>query len=162
MPTVKLETFINAPRERCFDLARDIDAHCESTKHTQERAVAGRTHGLIEPGECVTFEAVHFGVRQRLTSKIIQFERPAYFVDEMQRGIFKSFGHRHEFEEKDGGTLMRDSMSWQSPLGPLGAIADALFLTHYMRRFLTERNVHLKRQAEAEHAAASTSTTASE
>lgn len=149
MPTIILETFVNAPREICFDLARDIDAHCESTSKTQERAVAGRTSGLIEMGETVTFEAVHFGVRQRLTSKIVQFERPASFSDEMQKGTFKSYKHRHEFEGRDGGTLMRDTMVFESPLGPLGKIANALFLTGYMRRFLADRNAVLKQQAEA-------------
>ena len=149
MPTLILETLIHAPREVCFDLARDIDAHCASTSRTRERAVAGHTHGLIEPGESVTFEAVHFGVRQRLTGKIIEFERPAFFADEMQRGIFKSFHHRHEFEDHAGGTLMRDTMTWRAPLGPLGTLADILFLKRYMHRFLAERNAHLKHLAES-------------
>jgi len=73
MVTIVCETIIHASREICFDLARDIDAHCVSTGKTQERAVAGRTSGLIEMSETVTFEAVHFGVRQRLTSRIVQF-----------------------------------------------------------------------------------------
>lgn len=144
-----LATMIRAPREACFDLARDIGAHCASTGRTKECAVAGRTSGLIEMGETVTFEAVHFGVRQQLTSKIVQFDRPGSFTDEMQRGAFKTMRHRHEFEERDGRTLMRDTMQWEAPLGVLGSLADVLFLKRYMRRFLLERNAELKRQAEA-------------
>jgi ligand-binding SRPBCC domain-containing protein len=149
MPTIHLETYINAPREVCFDLARNIDAHCNSTGSTSERAVAGRTSGLIELGETVTFEATHFGVRQRLTSKITQFERPDSFADEMQRGAFKSLRHLHGFEEYDGGTLMRDTFVWTSPLGILGNIADSLVLKRYLRRFLITRNAELKRMAES-------------
>ena len=86
MPTIIIETQINAPAEQCFDLARDIGLHCQTTSKTKEKAVAGVTSGLIEMGQSVTFEAVHFGVRQRLTSQIVEFERPLYFTDEMTKG----------------------------------------------------------------------------
>jgi hypothetical protein len=51
MPTTRIVTPIAAPIERCFDLARDIDFHTKSLDHTGEKAVAGRTSGLIGLGE---------------------------------------------------------------------------------------------------------------
>jgi hypothetical protein len=74
VPRLVVETFIAAPPEVCFDLARDIGLHCETARHTQERAVAGVTSGLIGPGEWVTFEGVHFGIRQQLTARVTEFE----------------------------------------------------------------------------------------
>lgn len=97
MPHIKLETIINAPIERCFDLARSIDLHKISTGNTQEEAIAGTTSGLIGLNETVTWRARHFGVRQTLTSKITEFERPHFFVDEMLEGAFKSIYHKHIF-----------------------------------------------------------------
>ena len=44
---------------------------------------------------------------------------------------------------------MLDTFTFASPLGPLGAIVDRLFLTGYMRRFLLARAGELKRMAEA-------------
>jgi hypothetical protein len=76
MPVIVLTISIDAPIDVVFDLARSIDLHLESTAQTNERAVAGRTTGLIGLGEEVTWEATHFGIRQRLTSKITQFDRP--------------------------------------------------------------------------------------
>lgn len=148
MPTIVLEITIHAPIERCFDLARDIGFHCQSTGGTNEKAVAGVTIGLIGPGETVTFEATHFGVRQRLTSRITEFEYPHRFVDEMLHGAFHSLHHLHEFEPVPEGTRMRDTMTYVSPLGWLGLLADTLFLESYMTRFLQKRNDHLKRVAE--------------
>lgn len=69
--------------------------------HTHERAVAGRTTGLIELGEEVTWEGRHFGFRQRFTSRISAFDRPLRFQDRMIRGAFKSFVHDHDFEPID-------------------------------------------------------------
>ena len=60
MATIRLETLIPAPIERCFDLARDIDLHVRSTAHTREVAVAGVRTGLIGPGDEVTWEGIHF------------------------------------------------------------------------------------------------------
>src|SRR5690606_21074152 len=109
MPVITVETLILASPQRCFDLARDIDVHCQSTSATKERAVAGVTSGLIGAGQSVTFEAVHFGVRQRLTSKITEFDAPHRFVDEMVEGAFASLRHVHEFEARGEHTLMRDT-----------------------------------------------------
>ncbi len=149
MPLIELSTGIRAPIERVFDLARSIDAHVASTGQTRERAVAGRTSGLIELGETVTWEARHFGLKQRLTVRISEMEIPHFFEDVMTAGAFASMRHRHEFEESDGVTLMRDRFEFAAPMGILGRIAERLFLTAYMTRFLTIRNAHLKAVAEA-------------
>ena len=151
MPVIKLETKINAPVEIVFDLSRSIDLHTKSTAKSNEKAIAGRTSGLINLGETVTWRAKHLGVRQTLTSKITAFDRPNHFRDSMQRGIFKRIDHDHFFEEIEAGkTLMRDCFDYDAPLRILGKVADHLFLESYMRRFLIERNRMIKEIAESE------------
>lgn len=149
MPTIILETFINAPAEICFDLMRDIRIHTETTTQTNEKAVAGVTNGMIGLGQTVTFEGTHFGVRQRFTVEVVEFDRPRLFVDEMREGAFRSFKHIHEFIGRDGGTLMRDTLIWTSPLGILGRIADKLLIERHMRRLVSGRNAKLKQIAES-------------
>lgn len=149
MALIRLSTLIVAPPERVFDLARSIDAHMTSTPGTSERAVAGVTTGLIEVGQSVTWEARHFGVKQRLTVVITKMARPDYFEDEMVTGAFKSMRHRHEFTRTAEGTWMLDFFEYQAPLGLLGRCAEGVFLTAYMRRFLNLRAAELKRIAES-------------
>ncbi len=149
MPTIELETRIHAPIERVFDLARSIDAHMDSTGKTGEQAVAGRTSGLIELGEQVTWEAKHFGVRQRLTVEITTMDRPRMFEDVMVGGAFKAMRHTHRFAEEGGVTTMTDTFRFSAPFGPLGRVAERLLLTRYMRSFLIERNRVLKAAAES-------------
>lgn len=148
MPIITLETEIQAPVELCFDLARDVELHCATTVSTQERVVAGKTSGLLELGDEVTFEAVHFGIRQRLNSKIVEYDRPHKFTDQMISGAFKSLRHIHEFEPSRDGTKMRDTLEWESPLGILGIAADKLAVERHMRSFLLDRNEQLKGIAE--------------
>jgi ligand-binding SRPBCC domain-containing protein len=108
MPKIEISTVINAPVKTCFDVARDIDVHVASTAHTGERAIAGRTSGLIQLGETVTWRAKHFGVWQNLTSKITEFNAPNFFADELVKGAFKSFRHEHHFTGEGKQTIMRD------------------------------------------------------
>lgn len=148
MPTIKLETHINAPIEICFDLSRSIDLHVQSTAQTNEQAIAGKTSGLIEFGEYVTWQATHFGVRQKLTSKITAMQFPFHFRDEQLKGIFKFIKHDHYFEQHNGYVVMKDTFHFQSPFGPLGWLADKLVLTSYLYGFLIQRNEMIKHYAE--------------
>lgn len=150
MTLLCLETVIHAPIERCFDLARSIDVHQVSTAATRERAVAGRTTGLIEKGETVTWQATHLFVRQRLSVVITDMNRPYSFRDEMIQGAFASMQHEHLFSEEQGATLMQDRFRYDVPCGGIGRLFDRLVLRAYMTNFLTERNNVLKECAETD------------
>ena len=150
MPVINLVTEIHAPIERCFDLCRDLEVHTQTVAHTKERLVGDKKTGFAEMGDVLVFEAVHLGIRQRLSSQITEVERPVLFADVALSGAFQSLRHEHRFTTVDGGTLMRDCLEWTSPLGVLGYLADALFLTRYMLRFLVTRNKNLKTYIEEE------------
>jgi ligand-binding SRPBCC domain-containing protein len=148
MVRIQLQTIIKAPIERVFDLARSIDLHKLTTKGTNEEAIAGKTKGLIELGETVTWRAKHLGIYQKLTVKVIDFEKPFMFEDKMLKGAFKSMRHVHQFEAKGNETIMKDDFLVESPFGLLGSVVEVLFLKVYMTRFLIARNKGLKRIAE--------------
>lgn len=150
MATIYLQTFIKAPLERVFDLARSIDLHKLSTAETNEEAVAGKTAGLIELGETVTWRARHLGVYQKLSVQITEYDRPHYFKDEMLQGAFSYVRHLHRFEIQGGYTLMSDVFEFGSPFGLLGRLFDMFFLQGYMTRFLMKRNEMIKSIAEGE------------
>ncbi|CAM4109268.1 SRPBCC family protein [Lederbergia lenta] len=148
MPIIRHEQFIRASVNVCFDLARNVNIHTKTTSNTKEIIVGGVSNGLLEEGDTVTWEAVHFGVKQRLTAKVIQMEKPNMFVDIMLKGAFSSFIHTHQFVEKESGTLMIDTFDYTSPFGFIGIMADKLFLEKYMREFIISRAKELKKIAE--------------
>jgi len=148
MPLIEIKTLVNADIKTCFDLARNIDFHKESLQHSNEKAIAGKTSGLIGLGEWVTWEAKHFGIKQKLTSKITKFSSPTYFVDEQVSGAFRYFKHEHIFEKLNKQTLMIDRFDFESPFGILGRLVNVLFLKKYMTNLLVIRNQFIKRKAE--------------
>jgi ligand-binding SRPBCC domain-containing protein len=150
MAVIELETFVRAPAERCFDLSRSVDLHLHTSRATGEEVVGPITSGLLDLGQQVTWRARHFGIRQHLTSRISAYDRPAHFRDSMVRGAFARFDHDHWFDPREGGTLMRERFDYHAPLGILGRVAERLFLTRYMRRFLAERMDVIRRVAESD------------
>jgi ligand-binding SRPBCC domain-containing protein len=149
MTSIALETQIAAPPERCFLLSLSIDLHVESTARTREQAIDGVTHGLIGPGERVTWRGRHFGFNLTHESQITLYHPPQHFRDEMVHGAFRSFVHDHWFAPTNtGGTLMRDELRFEAPFGPLGHIAERLLLQHYLKNLLYTRNETIKRIAE--------------
>lgn len=148
MRTIDITTTIAASAERCFDLARDIDAHIATAQGTRERAVGTRQHGLLDVGDNVTWEARHFGLPFRMTVRVTRVDRPRSFEDAMVSGPFRSMRHRHEFTETTSGTVMRDVFEFSAPLGPLGRIAERLVLEPYLTAFLRRRALALKEMAE--------------
>ncbi|MDM5286088.1 SRPBCC family protein [Peribacillus frigoritolerans] len=148
MPVIEYQQFIKAPVELCFDLARSVDIHTKTTANTKEMAVDGVTEGLLEEGDTVTWEAIHFGIKQRLKAKVTLMEKPNKFVDIMVKGAFHSFVLTHQFIEEPGGTIMMDTFQYKSPFGPIGVLADKLFLEKYMRAFIVSRAKALKKIAE--------------
>jgi len=84
MGHIIIETRIRAPVELCFDLARDVSVHAKSAAFSSERVVGpGRTQGLLELGDIISFEGRHFGFTQRFVARITALDRPDRFVDEM-------------------------------------------------------------------------------
>lgn len=133
-------TVLPVDRAAAFDLSLSIDAHLDSFQRSRERAVDGVTKGVIGLGEFVTWRARHFGITWKMTSTVTEWDRPVRFVDEQQRGPFKSFWHEHVFEPVADGTVLHDCVAFVAPLGPLGWLAERLVLGRYLPHLIDVRN----------------------
>jgi len=148
MTTINLTTKINASQQTVFDASRNIDIHQQSASSSKEKAIAGITSGLINLNETVTWRGKHFGIFLSHKSRITAMNFYDYFVDEMEKGKFKSFKHEHFFEEKNGVTIMTDKLQYETPFGIFGKLFDTLFLKNHLIHFLLERNKILKEVSE--------------
>ena len=148
MPSIHLTTFIAAPVERVFDLSRSITFHAATMKKFQETAIAGRTEGLIELNETVTWKARHLGKQRILKTKITALDFPNMFTDEQDEGDFAKLHHEHYFKSIQNGTIMIDKFFYEPPYGIMGKLFASVYLTRYMQTLLEERNDKIKAVAE--------------
>ena len=148
MTQIKTSTTINAPIEIVFNNCRNIDIHQYSASKTNEKAIAGRTSGLINKGETVTWKGKHFGIHLKHQSIISEMDFPNYFVDEQLKGHFKSFKHQHFFSQKENQTIMTDILDYETPFGFIGKLFDKLLLVNHLTNFIIYRNAILKELSE--------------
>ena len=84
-----------------------------------------------------------FPFRGAWVARIVEFEWNDHFADIQEKGPFKSWHHRHEFaaEIRDGvsGTLVGDILDYEIGFGPLGVIAQKLFVGRQMQQTFMHR-----------------------
>lgn len=148
MTQIKVTTTINTPIEIVFNNCRNIDIHQYSASKTNEKAIAGRTSGLINKGETVTWKGKHFGIYLKHQSIITEMDFPNYFVDEQLKGHFKSFKHQHFFIKKENLTIMTDILEYETPFGFFGKIFNRLLLKNHLTKFIQNRNKIIKQITE--------------
>jgi ligand-binding SRPBCC domain-containing protein len=97
------------------------------------RPIAMRAGALIE------YRLRLAGVSFRWLTRIEAFEPEERFVDVQLRGPYRSWRHTHAFVEVPEGTLVRDRVEYDLPLGPLGALAHALFVRRRLEQIFAFR-----------------------
>lgn len=135
-----LERVIAADPATVFAVSLDPDLHVRSMARYGETMVEAPSGGVFSEGSTVTWRARHFGIPFRLRSVVFGIDPPNGFRDRQIAGPFAEFLHVHEFHEHPQGTLMRDTVTFRSPFGPIGRFVDRLFMREYMRRLIAERN----------------------
>jgi ligand-binding SRPBCC domain-containing protein len=84
-----------------------------------------------------------FPVRTEWVARIVEYERGRHFADVQDRGPFRRWEHRHEFEARcqDGrdGTVVRDVLEYEVGLGLLGTVAERLLVGRQMTRTFEHR-----------------------
>lgn len=148
MPQIIVKTEIDANIDTCFDLARDVGFYYNTLEKSTEIPIGGKTTGLMEAGDYVTWETNHLSLMQHLTLKVTEFEKPILFVDEMVCGEFKTYRHEYIFEVENDKTIMTDKFQFQSPYGILGKLVDWVFLKRHFKKLIVTRNKALRLQAE--------------
>jgi len=150
MVRIKLNTWVNAPMERCFKLATSVEFRIASAVPMKETVVSGVSSGLLREGDIVKWSARHLMLRLTHTS-LVEVSRPfAHFREVMVAGIFDRYEHEHFFAAMDDGTRVRDELKFSAPFGPLGRGVETLVLRRYVIALLSRRNAALKRAAESD------------
>jgi ligand-binding SRPBCC domain-containing protein len=148
MPLYEHKQFIKAPIEVCFDLARDVGVHTQTALKVNGKAVGGVINGLLEEADSVTLEFVHFGIKQKVTSRVIFMEKPHSFVVKMVKGPFRSLIYMHQLIEEEEGTTIIHHFQYKSRFSLIGVLMDKLFLAKPMENFIVNRAKVLKKIAE--------------
>jgi len=146
VPRLVREQFFPRPRSEIFGFFADASNLASITPDFLHFTILTPMPLDVRAGAIIDYRLRLFGIPFRWRTRIEAFEPPERFVDIQARGPYRRWHHLHEFEERDGGTLMRDTVDYALPLGPLGAAAHALFVRRSVARIFDHRREVLARQ----------------
>lgn len=72
-------------------------------------------------------------------TEITHVKEGVYFVDEQRFGPYAFWHHQHHLLDAPGGMLMRDIEHYKVPLGPLGRLANRLFVHRQLQQIFNYR-----------------------
>jgi ligand-binding SRPBCC domain-containing protein len=103
----------------------------------------------MRAGALIEYRLRLHGLPIRWLTVIADWEPGVRFVDTQIRGPYALWHHTHEFEPDGDGTLMRDTVRYALPYGPLGGLAHALFVRRDVERIFDYRAEALRRSQNA-------------
>lgn len=99
------------------------------------------------PGMVISYKVSPLlGIKMTWVTEITHVEHQHYFVDEQRMGPYAIWHHQHKIEAIEGGVLMTDIVSYQPPLGLLGAIANSLFIKGKLKEIFDFRTVAVEKK----------------
>jgi len=127
MPTRTYETKLNATPEVVWQFHASAEALQVLTPPS--RKVEFLSDDLaVREGAIQTIRARQFGIPMVWKVRLTEVNPPYGFRDTALKSPFAEWSHHHEFLPHEGGTLLRDTVTYRVPLGPLGQLADLLFV----------------------------------
>jgi ligand-binding SRPBCC domain-containing protein len=140
VPTLVFEQTVAAPLSRVWELHEDVARVLPalSPPAARVRVSIDPAYLPVRAGSRLVITARGpLGFPVRWVAKIVEHRPPrpedpgaaAGFVDEQESGPFKSWRHEHEFTPVDANTTrLTDRVTYEVRFGPLGRLADRLFV----------------------------------
>jgi ligand-binding SRPBCC domain-containing protein len=144
------EQFVRAPLEDVFAFFSEAGNLEELTPSWLRFHVLTPEPIPMQGGAVIEYRLRLRGVPLRWVSLIEEWEPGRRFVDRQLSGPYRLWHHTHEFASHPDGTLVRDRVRYQIPLGPLGALAHALFVRRDLDRVFDFRHAAVARLLERE------------
>ena len=140
-PTYQLEQeqFIPQPRAEVFRFFSDAFNLERLTPPFLQFKIITPAPIDMHPDTLIDYSLGLYGLGFRWRTRIESYTPDLEFTDTQIRGPYSFWHHTHTFEEVEGGTLMRDRVRYQLPLGPLGRLAHVLFVRRALTRIFEFR-----------------------
>jgi ligand-binding SRPBCC domain-containing protein len=98
-------------------------------------------------GALIDYVVTVGGIPMRWRSQITTYDPPHRFVDEQLLGPYSYWHHVHEFAARpDGGTDLRDRVTYGLPFGPVGELAHALVVRRQLDQIFAFRQAFVVRE----------------
>lgn len=116
---LRVEQWLPRPIDEVFDFFADAFRLEDITPPWLHFHVVTPKPIAMSPGTLIDYKLRLHGLPVRWRTEISEWSPPRRFVDRQLVGPYRLWHHLHEFEERDGGTLVKDTVDYKVPGGPL-------------------------------------------
>lgn len=99
---------------------------------------------VLQNGTRIDYQLSLHGVPVRWQSLIREWSPNRSFVDSQTRGPYRRWDHTHEFEPHRGGTILRDRVEYELPLGALGGLVAGAFVARDLEAIFAHRRATIR------------------
>ena len=136
----KKEQFINSSIEEVWDFISSPVNLKTITPDYMGFDIISETPKKMYQGMIISYKVSPLlGIKTTWVTEITHLEKLKYFVDEQRVGPYKIWHHQHILEPKENGTLMKDIVSYQPPMGFFGNIANSLIIKRKLNEIFDYR-----------------------
>jgi uncharacterized protein len=135
---LRVKAIVNAPLDRTFAFFSKADNLGLLTPASMKFAIEGAAPAMAT-GTVIDYRIAIGPMPLSWRTRIAEWEPGRSFVDVQDKGPYTLWRHRHAFEDDGGRTVMEDRVLYTPPLGPLGRIANRLFIAPELRRIFQYR-----------------------
>jgi ligand-binding SRPBCC domain-containing protein len=140
--TIERTTTIEAPIEKVWDFFSSPKNLNELTPPDLSFEILTDLDGItMYPGLIINYKIRPLlNIPLRWTTEITHCETHRYFVDEQRFGPYSFWHHQHHFKPKGNAIEMTDIVHYGLPLGPLGTLANSIYVQKRLEDIFDYRN----------------------
>ena len=95
----------------------------------------------MKEGQLIDYSlSIMYCIKLRWRTLITDYNQPYQFIDQQIKGPYSLWHHTHVFEEKDGGTLIHDNVTYAIPFGLIGKLLHAIYIKHDIKNIFKYRH----------------------
>ncbi len=145
-PSTMLETeqWVPRPPEEVFPFFADALNLERLTPPFLKFRILKVSTPVMQTGTRIDYQLSLHGIPVRWQSLIGAWNPNRSFVDSQTRGPYQRWDHTHEFEPYRGGTILRDRVHYELPLGALGGVVAGAFVAGDLEKIFAFRRAAIR------------------
>lgn len=147
MHRLVFETVIRCSQQELWDFHASVSALTKLTPPGTHVIILSDDTAVTE-GNLHVLRVKKMGIPIVWKARIHEVTPPSGFTDTAEKSPFARWTHRHAFLETPEGTLLRDTVEYQLPGGPLGVVVNALVVERDLKNMFRFRHQVTKAELE--------------
>lgn len=148
---IKYTTFIPYSLDEVFDFFSKAENLNELTPASLHFNILSPLPIHLRKGVIILYRIKLAGIPMKWKTEICSWNPPFEFTDKQISGPYTTWIHTHQFEPKDGGVLMTDTVTYQSKGYVLAPFLHWLFVDKQVKKIFEYREAKLQQLFKAKN-----------